>query len=65
MKAFTSFGTAVLVLSLGAIIPAFAQQEGKPEEKQQQQHAQPAQQQHAQAQPQQHAEQQGDRKSVV
>ena len=57
MKAFTSFGTAVLFLSLGAIVPAFAQQEGKPEQKEQQEHAQPAQEQHAQAQPQQHAEQ--------
>ena len=62
MKAFTSFGTAVLFLSLGAIVPAFAQQEGKPEQKEQQEHAQPAQEQHAPAQPQQHAEQKAQNK---
>ena len=68
MKAFASLGTAVLFLSLGTFIPAFAQhgqEEAKPEQKQQQhaqaqpqQHAQPQQQQHAkaQAQPQQHAQ---------
>src|SRR5664280_2368270 len=64
MKALTTFGTAVLFLSLGAIVPAFAQQkqeEAKPEQQHaqpQQQHAQPQQQQHAQpqAQQQQHAQ---------
>ena len=67
MKALVALGTAVLFLSLGTPVPAFAQQgkeEAKPEQKQQQQHAQPQQQQHAQpqqqqhAQPQQHAQQQ-------
>ncbi len=50
MKAFASLGTAVLFLSLGSIVPAFAQhgqEEAKPEQKQQQEHAQPQQQQHA------------------
>ena len=59
MKAFASFGTAVLFLSLGTIVPAFAQhgqEEAKPEQKQQQEPAQPQQQKHAQAQPQQHAQ---------
>lgn len=65
MKAFATLGTAVLFLSLGTIVPAFAQheqEEAKPEQKQQQEHAQPQQQQHAQAQPQQHAQQQGQPK---
>src|ERR1019366_9176870 len=60
MKALTTFGTAVLFLSLGAIVPAFAQQkqeEAKPE----QQHAQPQHQQ-KQQQPQQHAQQQNQNK---
>ena len=35
MNAFASLGTAVLLLSLGTIVPAFAQQEAKPEQKQQ------------------------------
>src|SRR5664279_3239102 len=67
MKALTTFGTAVLFLSLGAIVPAFAQQkqeEAKPEQQHaqpQQQHAQPQQQQHAQPQ-QQHAQQQNQNK---
>ncbi len=56
MNAFARLGTAVLLLSLGTIVPAFAQQEAKPEQKQQQEHTQPQhaqpQQQHAQAQPQ-------------
>ncbi|MFZ0707634.1 MAG: hypothetical protein WAM71_18685 [Candidatus Korobacteraceae bacterium] len=59
MKVFTTLGTAVLILALGTVVPAFAQneQEGaKPEEKQQQEHAQP--QQHAEPQQQQHAQQQ-------
>lgn len=50
MTAFTMLGTAVLFVSLGSTVPAFAQQEeAKPEQKQQQEHAQP-QQQHAQSQ---------------
>src|SRR5271157_3127601 len=60
MKALTTLGTALLFMSLGTIVPAFAQHEqeqAKPEEKQQQQHAQP-QQQHAQQQNQQKSEQQ-------
>ncbi len=47
MKAFATLGTAVLFLTLGTIVPAFAQheqEEGKPEQKQQQEHAQPQQQ---------------------
>jgi hypothetical protein len=43
MKAFATFGTAVLFLSLGTFVPAFAQheqEEAKPEEKQQQEHEQ-------------------------
>src|ERR1019366_3079478 len=59
MKALVGLGAAVLFLSLGTTVPAFAQQGqggAKPEQKQQQQHAQPPQQQHAQ--PQQHAQQQ-------
>ncbi len=44
MKALRTLGTAVLLMSLGAIVPVFAQQEqAKPEEKPQQQHAQPQQ----------------------
>jgi hypothetical protein len=67
MKPFAGLGTAVLFLSLGTIVPAFAQHRqvgAKPEQKQQghvqppQQHSQP--QQHAQSlqhgQPQQHAQ---------
>lgn len=64
MKAFTTLGTAVLFLTLGTIAPAFAQQEhedAKPEQKQQEEHAQPAQQ-HAQAEPQQHAQPQDQNK---
>ena len=60
MKAFATLGTAVLFLSLGTIVPAFAQhgqEEAKPEQKQAPEHAQPEQQ-HAQQQPQQHAQQQ-------
>jgi len=60
MKAFASLGTAILFLSLGTLVPAFAQheqEEAKPEQKQQQEHAQPQPQQHAQAaEPQQHAQ---------
>src|ERR1019366_7998764 len=66
MKALVGLGAAVLFLSLGTTVPAFAQQgpgEAKPEQKQQQQHAQQQPQQHAQQQPkqqqpQQHAQQQ-------
>src|ERR1019366_8567559 len=75
MKALVGLGAAVLCLSLGTTVPAFAQQGqggAKPEQKQQQEHAQPQQhhpnppqqpanppQQHAQQQqPQQHAQQQ-------
>ena len=66
MKALVGLGTAVLFLSLGTTVPAFAQQGqggAKPEQKQPQQHAQPQPQQHAQPQqkqqqPQQHAQQQ-------
>jgi hypothetical protein len=61
MKAFATLGTAVLFLSLGTIVPAVAQEgkeQAKPEQKQQQEHAQPqhAQQQPKQQQPQQHAQ---------
>src|SRR5271157_5270726 len=66
MKAFATLGTAVLLLSLGTIVPAFAQheqEEAKPEQKQQQEHAQP--QQHAQPQPQpQQAKQQNQNKQA-
>src|SRR5271166_1746682 len=58
MKALSTLGTALLFMSLGTIVPAFAQHEqeqAKPEEKQQQQHAEP-QQQHAQQQNQQKAQ---------
>lgn len=44
MKVLTTIATAVLLMSLGGIVPAFAQHEqeqAKPEEKQQQQHSQP------------------------
>jgi hypothetical protein len=66
MKALVGLGAAVLFLSLGTTVPAFAQQgpgAAKPEQQQQQQHAQPQPQQHAQQQPkqqqpQQHARQQ-------
>src|ERR1019366_8738496 len=66
MKALVGLGAAVLFLSLGTTVPAFAQQGqggAKPEQKQQQQHAQQQPQQHAQQQPkqqqpQQHAQQQ-------
>ena len=61
MEIFAHLGTAVLLLSFGSVIPAFAQQEqAKPEQKPAQQHAQQQPQQHAQqpqAQPQQHAQQ--------
>ncbi len=64
MKAFATFGTAVLFLSLGAFVPAFAQQheqeEAKPEEKQQQEHAQ--QEQQNKQQQQEHAQQQNQNK---
>ncbi len=43
MKAFATLGTAVLFLSLGTMVPAFAQEEAKPEQKQQQEHAKPQQ----------------------
>ena len=62
MKAFATFGTSILLLFLGTIVPAFAQHdqgEAKPE---QQQHAQPEQQQHAQPEQQQHAQQQNQQK---
>jgi hypothetical protein len=64
MKVFPTLGTAVLFLTLGAIAPAFAQQEhgdAKPEQKLQEEHAQPAQP-HAQAEPQQHAQPQDQNK---
>ena len=64
MKVFTTLGTAVLVLTGGSILPAFAQQEQKEqkEQKQPQQHAQPQQQAQQQShndqpQPQQQAQQ--------
>ena len=42
MKMITTLGAAVLFLTLGTIVPAFAQDEqAKPEQKQQQEHAQP------------------------
>jgi flagellar motor protein MotB len=67
MKAFAHLGTAVLLLSFGSVIPAFAQQEqAKPEQKPAQQHAQQQPQQHAQqpqAQPQQHAQQQAQQQN--
>ncbi len=45
MKMITTLGAAVLFLTLGTIVPAFAQDEqAKPEQKQQQEHAQPQQQ---------------------
>ncbi len=67
MKIFATLGAAVLFLSFGIVVPAFAQQEqGKPEEKQQE-HAQPAQQ-HEQPQNQQkseqHAQQQNQQKQA-
>jgi len=72
MKAFATLGTAVLFLSLGAIVPAFGQheqEEARPEQKQQQEHAQPQQelQQHAQqqAQPKQQQPQQEARQQNV
>src|SRR5208337_3719036 len=66
MKAFATLGTVVLFLSLGTIVPAFAQheqEEARPEQKQQQpqQHAQ-QQSQPKQEQPQQHAQQQSQPK---
>jgi hypothetical protein len=64
MKTFATLGTAVLFLSLGAIVPAFGQheqEEARPEQKQQQEHAQP-QNQPKQQQPQQHAQQQAQPK---
>src|SRR5208337_1857613 len=66
MKAFASLGTAILFLSLGTLVPAFAQheqEEARPEQKQQQpqQHAQ-QQSQPKQEQPQQHAQQQSQPK---
>ena len=48
MKALTTLGTAFLFLTLGTIVPAFAQdkqEEAKPEQKQEQEHAQPQKQQ--------------------
>ena len=48
MKALTTLGTALLFLTLGTIVPAFAQdkqEEAKPEQKQEQEHAQPQKQQ--------------------
>jgi flagellar motor protein MotB len=45
MKMLTTLGTAVLFLTLGGLVPAFAQDEqAKPEQKQEQEHAQPQQQ---------------------
>lgn len=71
MKAFATLGTAVLFLTLGTIVPAFAQheqEEAKPEQKQQQEHSQPqqrAQEPNQQKQPQQQqAKQQSESKSA-
>src|ERR1019366_6686615 len=71
MKAFAILGSAVLFLSLGIVVPAFAQQgqeEAKPEQKQKQEQAQPQQQakpsQDKSTQPQQHAQQQGQAKQA-
>jgi hypothetical protein len=55
MKAFASLGTAVLLLSLGTIAPAFAQQH-------EQEAAQSQQKQEEHAHPQQHAQQQSEQK---
>src|ERR1017187_1203127 len=63
MKALVGLGAAVLCLSLGTTVPAFAQQGqggAKPEQKQQQQHAQQQNQQKQQQQ--QHAQQQNQQK---
>jgi len=60
MKALTTLGTALLFLTLGPIVPAFAQdkqEEAKPEQKQEQEHAQPQKQ-----QPQQQAKQPTEQK---
>ncbi len=67
MEPFASLGTAVLLLSLGTIVPAFAQHEqeaAKPQQKQEQQHSQPQQQQAKQQSQQkdQHAQQQNVQK---
>ncbi len=66
MKALATLGTAVLFLTLGTIVPAFAQheqEETKPEQKQQQEHAQPQPQQQAQQQNQQKEQQQAKQQS--
>ncbi len=61
MKVFASIGTAVLFVSLGTVVPAFAGQEqhkeAKHEQKQPQQHAQQQQNQQQQGQQQQHQQQ--------
>jgi len=54
MKALATLGTALLFLTLGPIVPAFAQdkqEEAKPEQKTEQEHAQPQKQQQQAKQP--------------
>ena len=62
MKAFASIGTAVLFLSFGTLVPAFAQheqEEAKPEEQKQEQEHVKQQEKNKQQPEQEHAQQQG------